>query len=151
MVEYLIGLGPWTWWIVGTVLLCLEIVAPGTIFLWFGVAAIVVGAISLIVDWSWQFQVLTFGVLSVGSILISRRYLRNRDSETDQPYLNRRAEAFVGREYVLVEPIIQGTGKIRIDDSVWRVHGPDLPKGERVRVIGASGTSLDVERAPDAE
>ncbi|MEO1198064.1 MAG: NfeD family protein [Pseudomonadota bacterium] len=147
MVDFLIGLGPFTWWIVGAVLLSLEILAPGTILLWFGIAAIVVGAIALVVDWPWQAEMALFGALSVASILVSRRYLKRPLNETDQPFLNQRAEAFVGREFILIEAIAQGSGKVKVDDTVWRVGGPDLPEGTRVRVVGADGSRLQVEPA----
>ncbi|HEY5732512.1 MAG TPA: NfeD family protein [Methyloceanibacter sp.] len=32
-------------------------------------------------------------------------------------------------------------------DSIWRVEGPELPKGARVRVLGADGTLLKVTPA----
>ena len=35
-------------------------------------------------------------------------------------------------------------GRIRIDDSIWRVAGPDSPAGTRIRVEAADGTLLRV-------
>ena len=32
----------------------------------------------------------------------------------------------------LEEPIIDGAGTVRIDDTIWRVAGPDTPAGSRV-------------------
>jgi hypothetical protein len=39
--------------------------------------------------------------------------------ESDQPKLNRRGEQYVGRTFTLEEPIVNGHGKIRVDDSTW--------------------------------
>jgi membrane protein implicated in regulation of membrane protease activity len=58
--------------------------------------------------------------------------------------LNRRAEAQIGRVVTLVEPIVDGRGKVRIGDTVWSASGPDLPAGSRVRVVAAHGALLEV-------
>ena len=38
--HWMMVLGPWFWVVLGVLLLVLEILAPGTMFLWFGVAAL---------------------------------------------------------------------------------------------------------------
>ena len=40
IMSLLTELGPWTWWIIGLVLLIVEIIVPGVFMLWFGIAAI---------------------------------------------------------------------------------------------------------------
>jgi inner membrane protein len=67
-------LGGWTWWVLGLALLCVEIVRPGFFFLWFGIAAILIGVSALLVDWPWQMQVAGFVVLSMAIALIARRF-----------------------------------------------------------------------------
>jgi inner membrane protein len=49
--------------------------------------------------------------------------------------------------FTLDAPIVAGCGRIRVDDSSWRVVGPDTPAGERVRVVRIEGTTLVVEAA----
>ena len=61
--------------------------------------------------------------------------------------LNRRGEALIGRIFQLDRPIVSGEGRIRVDDSVWRVVGPDLAMGAAVRVVRIEGASLIVEPA----
>jgi membrane protein implicated in regulation of membrane protease activity len=147
IIELVKSLGFWSWWILGIVLLCIELVAPGTFMLWFGVAAIAVGIISLLVDWSWQAQLIAFGVFSVITVGLSRFFLRSKPSEGDTPYLNKRALAIVGRRFVLSEPIVNGRGRLSIDDTVWRIEGPDLPAGTHVTVSSVHGSRLVVARA----
>lgn len=143
------NLGPWSWWIVGLLLLAAELAAPGVFLIWIGVAALVVGAVSLLVwdlpVWSWQLQLLVFAVLSVVITLAGRRYFGRADAESDQPLLNRRGESLVGRTAVLAEPISNGRGRIRLDDTWWSVSGPDLPAGMKVRVAEWTGSELIVE------
>ena len=63
----------------------------------------------------------------------------------DQPFLNRRADAFIGREFTLDKPIVSGSGTVKIDDTIWRLSGPDCPGGSRVKVVRADAATLVVE------
>lgn len=143
-------LGPWSWWIVGLVFLGLEIVIPGVFLLWIGLAAIVVGAVSLgfwnADFWGWQLQLMIFAVLAIAFALVGRR-ISGSNTESDQPMLNRRVEGLVGRTATLEEPITEGKGRIRLDDTTWIVQGPDMPAGARVRITTAQAGGLTVERA----
>jgi inner membrane protein len=84
---------------------------------------------------------------SVASIPAWRYFARNVEQPTDRPFLNRRAEGYVGREFTLEKPIVGGVGTIHIDDTVWRVSGPDCPAGSRVKIARADGANLLVEAA----
>ena len=137
--------GPWAWIVGGMVLLALELFVPGGFFLWLGAAGIVTGLASLFQPIPWALQWLIFGALSLVSIWVWLRYSRSRPQTTDRPYLNRRAEALVGREAVLDEPITNGFGRMALGDTLWRVSGPDLAPGHRVRVVGHDGPVLKVE------
>lgn len=141
-------LGPWTWWIVGLVFLGLEILMPGVFLLWIGLAALAIGAVSFLLwdmtIWSWQIQFLAFAVLAVVFALAGRR-LATAGAESDQPMLNRRVEGLIGRTATLEDPIREGVGRIRLDDTTWIVHGPDLPAGARVRITAAGTGGLSVE------
>ena len=46
---------------------------------------------------------------------------------------------------MLDTPIAGGQGRIRVDDSVWRITGPDAPAGASVRVVRVDGATLVVE------
>jgi membrane protein implicated in regulation of membrane protease activity len=147
MPSFFISLGIWNWFIAGALLLIAEILIPGIFMLWLGLAALIVGAISLFVDWNWQAQLLAFAVFACASIPLWRRLARKVDRASDQPFLNRRAESYVGRVFTLEKPIVGGSGTIGIDDTVWRVTGADCPAGSRVKITRADGAVLFVERA----
>lgn len=153
MVASLVAdLGPWSWWVLGIVLLIAEVAVPGVFFVWIGIAAILVGIVSLLhwgsAFWTWQIQLVAFALLSVLAALVGRQVMAARGSTSDQPYLNKRGESLVGRTAVLAEPIREGRGRIRLDDTFWVVNGPDLPAGTRVRVTQSVGRELTVEAAP---
>jgi membrane protein implicated in regulation of membrane protease activity len=149
MLELFASLGFWDWFIAGGLLLVLEVLAPGVFMLWLGLAALLVGAISIFVDWTWQAQFIAFAAFSVAAIPLWLRLSRQVGTTTDQPFLNRRAEALVGRIFTLEKPIIDGSGTIHIDDTVWRITGADIPAGRRVKVVRVEGTALHVELVRD--
>ncbi|MGD9767550.1 MAG: NfeD family protein [Pseudolabrys sp.] len=146
MTSLVVSLGGWSWIVAGLALLILEVLAPGAFMMWLGLAALIVGIVSLTIDWSWQAQFVVFALLSVASIPLWRRFGRAVGPRSDQPFLNRRADALVGHSYVLDQPIVDGTGRLRVDDTLWQVHGPDVPAGTRVRVTAADGATLTVAR-----
>jgi membrane protein implicated in regulation of membrane protease activity len=148
MIDFFASLGVWDWFIAGGVLLVLEALAPGVFLFWLGLAAMLVGAVSMYLDLSWQTQFILFAIFSVLMIPLWRR-LSFGSPRTDQPFLNRRADALVGRIFTLERPIVDGAGTVRVDDSVWRITGRDLPAGRRVKVIGVQGTALHVELVTD--
>jgi membrane protein implicated in regulation of membrane protease activity len=71
----------------------------------------------------------------------------SRADESDRPLLNRRAQQLVGRTFELATPIQGGRGRVLAGDGMWTVRGPDLPQGSMVKVTGADGTELIVEKA----
>jgi membrane protein implicated in regulation of membrane protease activity len=145
--DTVIQLGGWAWVIGGLILLGLEILAPGNVFVWFGVAALVTGGFALLTDFGWQVNGLLFVVLAVVLVVVGRRYFARGGGHSEQPFLNQRAVKQVGTVHVLGEPIVSGHGRVRIDDTNWRVTGPDLPLGTRVKVVSADGAVLGVTKA----
>jgi inner membrane protein len=143
--EYLEQITFWHWLILGVGLVVLEALAPGIIFLWMGIAALVTGIVVLVLEpLSWQTQVLVFAGLSIVSVVAGRMWVKSRPTETDHPMLNRRGEQYVGRIFTLSEAIVNGSGKLWVDDTTWKVAGNDLPEGSRVKVVGTAGTVLQV-------
>ena len=138
-------LGYWAWFIAGVALLIIEVVAPGAIFMWLGIAALVVGGLNFLIPaMSWELQFALFAVISVVSIVLSRRYLKKRPLETANPTLNRRGQQYVGRVVQLEEAVHNGTGRVRLDDTFWRVTGADMAAGVRVEIVGSDGATLQV-------
>ena len=137
----------WHWLTFAIILIILEIFSPGVFFLWLGISAASVGIIMMFqTTITWQSQFIWFAILSVLSItiwLVTRRFFPPAEPEVS--HLNRRAEQYIGRTFNLVEPITNGMGKIKVDDSMWRVYGPEANSGMMVKVIGVDGTVFKVE------
>jgi inner membrane protein len=141
-------LGTWNWLIFGVLLMALELLAPGIFLFWFGLAALLVGLVSFAFDPSWQLQILMFAVFAAAAVPLWRRVARSNSAVSkSNPFLNKRADALIGRVFTLEKPIIDGNGTVRIDDTIWRVAGPDVPAGSRVKIVQADGASLTVAAA----
>ncbi len=139
--------GPWFWWIVAAALLLAEMAMPGFFMLWLAVAAALTGIVDVILHLSWAGEILTFAVLSVLSVLASWRFvMQGRNSKSDSPHLNQKHGSFVGKSYILNTAIINGSGKIKVEDALWDVDGDDAVAGTRVKVIGVEGLRLRVEK-----
>ena len=139
------SLGAWNWLIAGLVLMILELFAPGVFMFWLGLAALLAGFVAFAVEPSWQVQILVFAFFTAAAVPLWRKFATHRSSASDSnPFLNRRTDALVGREFTLEKPIVEGDGTIRIDDTIWRVRGPDVPAGSRVKIVSADGALLTV-------
>lgn len=144
MADILAKLGNWNWLIVGVVLMGIETFAPGVFMLWLGLAALIVGLLTFGIVWSWQAQIIAFAALSIAMVPLWRYYSARNAKPTDTPFLNKRAEGLIGRVFTLEKPIVDGVGTVKIDDTIWRVSGPDAPAGSRVKIVHADGASLQV-------
>ena len=137
----------WHWWILGGLFLLLEAFVSGFFFVWLAVSAAVVGLAMLIwPEMGWKIQLVIFSVLSVVSIAAFRGYQRRHPARTDQPELNRRSRQYIGRNFTLGEPIVNGVGTLHVDDSTWRIIGDDMPAGQTITVVGVDGVLLKVEK-----
>jgi membrane protein implicated in regulation of membrane protease activity len=148
MTEMFATLGTWNWLIFGVILMALELLAPGVFLFWLGLAALLVGLFSFAFNPSWQLQILMFAIFAAAAVPLWRRVARSNSTvSASNPFLNKRADALVGRVFTLEKPIIDGAGTVRIDDTIWRVAGPDVPAGSRVKIVRADGASLTVAAA----
>ena len=148
MAEMFVTLGTWNWLIFGFILMALEVFAPGIFLFWLGLAALLVGLVAFVAHPSWEIEILLFAAFAIAAVPLWRRMARSNTAVSESnPFLNRRAEALVGRVFTLEKPIIDGSGTVRIDDTVWRVAGPDTPAGTRVKIVHVSGADLTVAAA----
>ena len=136
------------WFGLALLLMAIETFAPGAFMLWFGFAALAMGLVVLFApDLSALIQAILFSVFSLISIQVYRKWFRHNEPVSDQPLLNQRVAQMIGRTYPLHEAIVNGFGKIRVNDALWTTRGPDLPAGTRVTITAVEGLTLDVRQA----
>ncbi len=144
--NFFYNLGPWNWFIAAVLLLALETIVPGVHFVWFGIAAGIVGGVALASGIAWQWQLILFALAAMATVFVVRRYANPASAKSDEPDLNVRGAQYIGRIFTVVEDIRQGRGKVRVGDTVWHAEGEDVAAGNRVKVVGVDGTALVVER-----
>lgn len=136
----------WYWLILGAALVILEMLIPGAYFLWMGIAAAAVGgAMFIFPGMPLLVQILAFAVLSIITVIIYRTHKIENPVVTDEPALNRRGEQYIGRLFTLTEPVVNGQGKIKVDDSTWKIRGEDMEVGLNVRVVAVENSTLIVK------
>ena len=129
LLAFFWGFGVWNWLILAVVLFTLETIVPGVHFLWFGLAAVIVGFLAMATGMSWPYQIIAFGIIAVLTVFWVRRYVRPDVAKSDLPDLNERGQQYIGRSLVVEQAIQNGRGKVRVGDSVWQAEGPDAPVG----------------------
>jgi membrane protein implicated in regulation of membrane protease activity len=135
----------WHWLIGAAAFAVLEIAIPAMVCIWLAAAALGTAAIAwLAPSLSWEHQALIFAGLAVASVAIGRLAFARIREQSGRVHLNRRAEIYVGRTFTLERPIVDGRGRLKVDDTMWLVEGPDLPAGTRVQVTGVDNTLLRV-------
>jgi membrane protein implicated in regulation of membrane protease activity len=144
----------WYWVLLGMLLLGGEVASAGGFYLLFpGLSAVFVGLLaSAGAAGTFRLQLLLFGCLTVGSLLLCRhRILHWLQVEPQQPLV----EALIGAIGVAHdEPLAPGAvGHVRIRGMAWpalnRSTSPLVP-GARIRGVSVEGPLLHVEPDPRA-
>ena len=135
----------WHWLGLAAAFAVIEIAVPAMVCIWLAAAALGTAAIAWFAPVAaWEYQALIFAALAVAGVAIGRVAFARTRVRASELHLNRRAEIYVGRTFTLERPIVDGRGRLRVDDTVWLVEGPDLPAGARVQVTGVDNTLLQV-------
>jgi membrane protein implicated in regulation of membrane protease activity len=136
---------PALWIIIGLVLAALEMVVPGFILIWFGVAGVVTGILAFFIKSAyWQlgiFAVLS-GILVIASQIISRRMSKPGSDPVG-------ATRLIGVEGTVLRPIAPPEmGRVKVLGEEWRAESKTaLEEGTKVKITSVEGTHLVVEPA----
>ena len=142
----LASMGAWTWIIGGMVLMGIELLAPGLFFIWLGLAALATGLIVAATGMGWAPAGILFAALAAASVFAGRALTRHKSSEPDSAaHLNALSRDLIGKTVRLDQAIVNGEGRVRIGDKVWRAHGEDAAAGVQVRIVRLDGSALVVE------
>ena len=134
----------WLWAIGGVLLLIAEVLAPGFFLLFVGAAAIATGVFTLLFDLSLAPQLILFALYSALAVMLGKRFYAQPDTP-DQQMLNNPSQRMIGRSLVVVDPVDEHGGRVRVNDGEWSARGGPAAAGERVVVTGVEGNCLMVE------
>lgn len=135
----------WLWAIGGVLLLAAEMLLPGVFLVWIGAAAILTGIFALLFPIGLAGQLGLFALYSVLAVFAGRRFYGVAGTENVDSMLNDRAAQLVGRRVLVVQPVDEDGGRVRVGDSEWSARGGPARAGERVRITGVEGNCLIVE------
>lgn len=136
------------WLALAVVLGVAELLVPGVFLVFLAIAAAIVAAATLVLpDLPLAAQIGAFGMWSVVTVMIGRRWYRDYPVETSDPLLNDRARRLVGETVIVADPIVAGHGRVRVGDGEWPAAGPDAPAGTRMRIVSVTGGVVMVEPA----
>ncbi len=146
--EWFAVLTPWHWLTATVILIVIEMMVGGSFFLlWVGFAAAVTALIQWAFGISWQVQIVVFFLLSIAAIIAWHFFKKNNPDIDPIPNLNKRGHQHIGKTFNLSRAIVNGVGKINVNDTTWKVEGEeDLPVGTKIKVVGIKSTILKVEK-----
>ncbi|GMA26267.1 membrane protein [Luteimicrobium album] len=138
----------WLWWIGAALLFAVvEVVTLSFVLIMFAGGALV-AAVANALGWPFWVQVVVFGVVSTILLLTFRRWLVLRFHRSTPRTLTN-ADALVGREAVVLAPVSESGGRVKLSGEVWTARVPrgalELPTGDHVRVVRIEGATAVVE------
>lgn len=138
--------GAWHWIGFSSILFCIELFigTPGVILLWIGIASFVLALILAIYSINFWLQLILLASLSLLLGWLGRKFFFLEESNSPNT-LNQTSKNLIGKILKLEHPIKNGKSRVRINDTIWRVEGPDLPAGVKIEVIDLNGNTLIVD------
>jgi membrane protein implicated in regulation of membrane protease activity len=136
----------WMWIVLGAAFTAIELLTPGLFFIFFGVAATIVGLLALVgaISTPW-IQWLLFSVLALATLRFFRRPLLSRLQRDTGPDL---VDSLVGETAIAASSMAPGEhGRVELRGSVWNSHNvgsETIEAASRCRVVAVEGLRLDV-------
>jgi membrane protein implicated in regulation of membrane protease activity len=138
---------PYVWLIAGALLMMTEMIAPGFFLIWIGGAALLTGAAAIALGLGTTVQFILFAVAAVALVLGARTYLPYHAGQSPEPLMNQRATRLIGQTVEVTEAITAVSGRVKVGDGMWNAKGCDAATGAQVKITGADGNTLIVEKA----
>jgi len=137
----------WHWIIFGILLITFEIFIGTFFMLGLGVAAILVGVIDLVTPMSLEMELTVWIALSIASIYIWFKYLRDKSVETSG-----QSNYALDIKGVTEEAIeANGRGKVKFDtpvlgNTIWHATAKqDIAAKSRVKIVQIKGQLIEIE------
>ena len=135
------------WFIIGLVLLLLELVMPGFVIFFFGVGAWITALVCLFTNPGINIQVVIFAITSVAALLVFRRMIQNKFIYSKNDKSEAVEDEFTGKEAVAVDDFgPDKKGKVEFKGTSWKAESEsDIKAGQTVIIIDKDSFKLIVE------
>jgi len=135
------------WFILGLILLLLELVIPGFVIFFFGVGAWVTALVCLFTNPGINLQVIIFAASSVLTLLAFRKIIQNKFLYSKDDRSAAVEDEFTGREGIAVDNFGQDrTGIVEFKGTSWKAESSsEIHAGQRVIIIEKENFKLIVE------
>ena len=139
----------WLWLYAGAILMFLELVAPGFVIFFFGLAAATVGVLRFAFGESFTLagQLAAFSALAIVYLVLLRRWMKSIFSGRAVASADDFDNGYVGRTGRVTAPIAPPeAGRVEIGDAEWTATA-DVPvaAGAHVKVISQNNLTMKVE------
>ena len=141
------------WFLVGVAFALLELAVPGVILVFFGLGAWIVALTTAIgITTSLASQLVLFTVTSVLSLILLRRWIRNRflGYEADTRDGTADLDEFTGKIVTVTRAVSPGGsgGRVEFKGAEWTaVADEELAKGDLAEIVAAEGITLKVRKS----
>lgn len=135
------------WFILGLVLLLMELVLPGFVIFFFGVGAWITALVCLISNPGINLQVIIFTITSVLALLVFRRMIQNKFIYNKDDRSGEVEDEFTGKEAVAVTDFgADRTGKVEFKGTSWKAESKsEIAAGQKVIILEKDSFKLIVE------
>ena len=137
----------WLWMYAGAFLMLAELISPGFVVFFFGLAAATVSALKWIFPslplWG---QLAAFSILSIIYLLVLRKYIKSvfTGEKDESSSINNEYVGRVGRVVEVIRPEVPG--RILLGDAEWTARSATrLDPGTEVRIVAQENLTLRVE------
>jgi membrane protein implicated in regulation of membrane protease activity len=139
---------PVIWFLVGVVLLLLELALPGLVIFFFGLGAWIVALCLVLFPVNITWQLLIFVISSLAGLFLLRRFLKEKFFREDESNKSSLEEEFIGKTAVADTDINPGiSGKVNFKGTQWTAISDEaIKKGEKVRIKERESITLIVEK-----
>lgn len=139
----------WVFIALGGILLIIELLGTGGYSLWSGISAFIVGLIAWIIPLSWPILWILFAIFTLITAYVWWVWLKKHGGDkAEKGTLNQPQKDLIGIRTIVVEPIKNGYGRVKIKDGTWSAQSEeDMEIGAKVTVVAVDGIMLKVVRA----
>jgi membrane protein implicated in regulation of membrane protease activity len=139
------------WFILALVLSAIEIITPGFVILWFGIAAGIVGVLDLFGIHNLNLQVIIFVILSLILVTLSRTFFKNVFKRSPGIQYKTNMDVMSGKTGLVTSKIDNNIseGRVTVDGQDWSARSFNdsiIEKDVLVNVVGYEGAKLIVSK-----